>query len=197
MARPREFDEATVLDAATHCFWRQGFDATSVKDLTERTGLTAASLYNAFGDKCALYRRAFDHYVEGTIADRLRRLERSSARDAIDLFFREILDRSLGDGECKGCLLVNAAVEASPRDPQFRQEVVDVLIRLETFFLDRIIVGQADGTITRSLPAENLAKHLLAALMGLRVLARARPERALLEGIVSTTLAVIESRNKE
>jgi TetR/AcrR family transcriptional repressor of nem operon len=57
MARPREFDETTVLEAAMNCFWAQGFEQTSVRDLAERMGITGASLYNAFGDKRSLYRR--------------------------------------------------------------------------------------------------------------------------------------------
>lgn len=109
MARPRQFEEGAALNAAMLCFWRHGYDATSIKDLSGATGLTTASLYNAFGDKRALYQRAFDHYVEGTIAERIRRLETHPGRDAIAMFFREILDRSLGDPEHKGCLLVNAA----------------------------------------------------------------------------------------
>ena len=56
MARPREFDEITVLEAAMNCFWAQGFERTSVRDLAERMGITGASLYNAFGDKRSLYR---------------------------------------------------------------------------------------------------------------------------------------------
>ena len=75
MARPREFDEGAVLDAAVLCFWKQGYEATSVRDLVAHTGITAASLYNAFGDKRALYEKALDHYVEESIVDRIRRCE--------------------------------------------------------------------------------------------------------------------------
>ena len=59
MARPREFVETTVLEAAMNCFWARGFEQTSVRDLAERMGITGASLYNAFGDKRSLYRQAF------------------------------------------------------------------------------------------------------------------------------------------
>jgi len=55
MPRPREFDEDTALDAATAQFWSHGYEATSVRDLAATMGLTAASLYNAFGDKRTLY----------------------------------------------------------------------------------------------------------------------------------------------
>jgi AcrR family transcriptional regulator len=75
MARPREFDEGAVLDAAVLCFWKQGYEATSVRDLVEHTGITAASLYNAFGDKRELYEKALKHYVEENIADRIRRCQ--------------------------------------------------------------------------------------------------------------------------
>jgi TetR/AcrR family transcriptional regulator, transcriptional repressor for nem operon len=68
-----------------------------------------------------------------------------------------------------------------------------VLSRIEKFFLSCIKAGQADGTIARSMTAENLARHLLAVLMGVRVLARARPERALLEGAVGPALAMLDA----
>lgn len=191
MARPREFDEGAVLDAAVLCFWMQGYEATSFKNLVESTGITAASLYNAFGDKRAIYQKALDHYVEGSIADRIRRCEELPPRDAIGAFFEEILKRSLGDRERKGCMLVNAALDVAPHDPEFRKVVVEVLSRIEAFFLKCAEGGQADGTITRSLPADTLARHLLGVLMGIRVLARVRPERALLESIVAPSLALL------
>jgi TetR/AcrR family transcriptional repressor of nem operon len=189
MARPREFDEEAVLDAAVQCFWSRGYEATSVRDLIEKTGITAASLYNAFGDKRALYQKALDHYVEGSISERIRRCESLAPYEAVASFFAEILKRSLGDREHKGCMLVNAALDVAPHDQGFQEIVVAVLVRIEAFFRRCVEAGQADGTITRSQSAETLAHHLLAVLMGVRVLARVRPERALLEGVVASALA--------
>jgi TetR/AcrR family transcriptional repressor of nem operon len=189
MARPREFDEGAVLDAAVLCFWKQGYEATSVKDLVAQTGITAASLYNAFGDKRALYQRALDHYVEASTADRIQRCEVLPPLQAIEEFFAEIVKRSLTDRDRKGCMLVNAALDVAPHDPAFRKVVAEVLIGIETFFLTCVRSGQADGTMTRSLPAETLAQNLLGVLMGIRVLARVRPERALLEGVAVPALA--------
>jgi len=193
MARPREFDEGAVLDAAVLCFWNRGYQATSIEDLVEKTGITAASLYNAFGNKRELYEKALDHYVEGSVADRIRRCGALAPRDAIGAFFEEILKRSLGDRERKGCMLVNAALDVAPHDPGFRKIVTEVLAEIEAFFLACVEAGQADGTITRSLPAETLSHHLLGVLMGIRVLARVRPERALLEGVVAPSLALLDS----
>ena len=190
MARPREFDEDALLDAVMHCFWSQGYEATSVKDLTCETGITAASLYNAYGDKRGLFRVAFDRYVVH-ITERIQKGETLPPREAISYFFDQILSRSLNDREHKGCMLVNAALELAPHDPEFRAIIVDALKNIEMFFLRRIKAGQADGTITRAVPAAQLARHLLSVLMGVRVLARARPEKALLEGAVGTALALL------
>ncbi|HEY4042414.1 MAG TPA: TetR/AcrR family transcriptional regulator, partial [Rhodopila sp.] len=192
MARPREFDEEEVLDAAMQCFWAQGYGATSIKDLIERTGLTAASLYNAYGDKRAMFSTALDHYIEKSIGVRLRRCETLPPRKAIRSFFDDILRRSLGDRERKGCMIVNSALEIAPHDREFRETIVETLKRIESFFLDCVKRGQADGTITPSRPAAGLAQHLLGVLMGVRVLARVRPERPLLEGVINTALTILD-----
>jgi TetR/AcrR family transcriptional regulator, transcriptional repressor for nem operon len=197
MARPREFDEQAVLDLAVLCFWARGYEATSVKDLIEKTGITAASLYNAFGDKRTLYQKALDHYVEGSIADRIRRCEQLAPREAISTFFAEILKRSLSDRKRKGCMLVNAALDVAPHDPKFRKIVASAFIWIEEFFLNCLKAGQADGTIARSLAAETLAHHLLGVLIGVRVLARVRPERALLDGVVAPALALLDGPDGE
>jgi len=192
MPRPREFDEDVVLDAAVECFWSQGYEATSLRDLKETTGLAGASLYNAFGDKRALFRKALDYYVERSIGERIRRCETLPPREAISAFFDEILSRSLKDRQHKGCMLVNSALEVAPHDTEFRKIIAGVLIRIESFFLKCIEAGQADGTVTRCIPAQNLARHLLGVLMGVRVLARVRPERALLEGAVTPALLLLD-----
>jgi TetR/AcrR family transcriptional repressor of nem operon len=163
-----------------------------VKDLVEETGITAASLYNAFGDKRAMFRVALDHYIENSVGERIRRCEALPAREAIGAFFQDILDRSLRDRDHKGCLLVNSALEIAPHDAGFQETIASVLRRIEKFFLKCVTAGQADGTITRSVSARNLAQNLLAVLMGLRVLARVRPEKALLEGVIQPALALLD-----
>jgi TetR/AcrR family transcriptional repressor of nem operon len=112
-------------------------------------------------------------------------------RRAIEAFFRDIVKRSLGDRDRKGCLLVNAALDVAPHDPEFCRVVAAVLVRIEAFFRACVRAGQADGTIARSVTAETAARHLLGVLMGIRVLARVRPERALLEGVLAPALALL------
>lgn len=188
MARPRNFDEGAVLDAAMQRFWSRGYDVTSVRDLADGMGLTSASLYNAFGDKLGLYRRALQHYLDTGVRDRISRFERLAPCDALAAFLGEIVELSLKDGEHRGCMLVNAALEVAPHDPEFRLVVAEELRQIEAFFRRCVQRGLQDGDIASTVDAKDTARLLLGVLMGVRVLARARPERALLEGVVRTAL---------
>ncbi|QSN64775.1 TetR/AcrR family transcriptional regulator [Caballeronia sp. M1242] len=192
MPRPREFDEEAALDAATAQFWSRGYEATSVRDLAATMGLTAASLYNAFGDKRALFERALKRYVEHGFRDRVRRFEHHlPPRDAILAFFDEIIELSVRDPHRKGCLVVNSALELAPHDRQIHRALSAVLKEIEGFFMRCVRAGQDDGTIAATLSADDIAKALLASLMGLRVLARVNPRRELLEGAARPVLAML------
>ncbi len=193
MARPREFDEAEALDAAIQCFWSRGYEATSVRDLADAMGIAGPSLYNTFGDKRTLYQQALEHYVERGFCDRVRRFEAQLApRAAIGAFFDEIIELSLADEQRKGCLIVNSALELAPHHPEFQAALAVVLRDMEGFFHRCVKAAQDAGAISAALPADDLARMLLGLLMGLRVLARSRPEPELLRGLVRPALALLD-----
>lgn len=193
MARPKAFDEAAALDIAIQCFWSRGYEATSMRDLAEAMSISGPSLYNAFGDKRMLYRKALDHYIQRGFCDRVRRFESQlSPRAAIEAFFDEIIALSLADAQHKGCMIVNSALELAPHDPEFREALQAVLRDMEAFFLRCVTAGQASGEIASRQPADDLARMLLGLLMGMRVLARSRPEPELLRGMLRPALAMLE-----
>lgn len=192
MARPREFDEEVVLDAAIGCFWSRGYESTSVRDLATQMGITGASLYNAFGDKRSLYETSLRAYVERRLIDRIRRCDTLPPRKAIAQFLGEVVQHSVTDADCKGCMLINAAVAGIPEDPALRALVTAALGEIESFFRRMAEHGQRDGSIAMRSTADDIARHLLGVLIGVRVLARSRPEPALLNGIVQTALTALE-----
>ena len=194
MARPREFDEAAVLDAAIERFWQRGYEATSVRDLADEMNIAGASLYNAFGDKRSLYERALNRYLDQTFRERIRRLEPSlPPREAIVAFLQEIIKRSLTDKQRRGCMLVNSAIESAPHDSKFLEIVATFLDEVESFFIRCVSNGQRNGSITKAHSAEDLSKSLLGILLGIRVLARVRPERKLLEGLVRPVFGLLDN----
>ena len=152
MPRPREFDEAAALEAAMECFWRRGYEATSLRDLTASMGLTAPSLYNAFGDKQELFARALGALSRRTTRDRLRRLEQTLApKAALHRFFAEIIEHSINDRQRKGCFLVNSALEIAPHDAECRAVIAEQFAEIEAFFRRCILSGSGrrDGLCRR------------------------------------------------
>jgi len=192
MPRPREFDELAALEAAIDCFWKRGFEATSVRDLADAMGISAPSLYNAYGDKRALFAQALDRYLDHSTRARIKRLEGSlPPKQAVCRFIEEIIERSVNDRERRGCFLINSALEVAPHDKELGAVIADRLGEIEQFFRRSIRAAQAEGTVPQDLVAKDLARLLLAVLLGIRVLARAKPERSLLEGVARPALALL------
>lgn len=193
MARPREFDEVTALEAAIECFWQRGYEATSVRDLANKMGLSAPSLYNTYGDKHALFVQALEHYLDHSTRARIERLEKSlPPKQAIRRFIEEIIERSVNDRERRGCFLINSALEVAPHDRELGALIADRLAEIEAFFRRSIKAAQAKRHVPRDRIAKDLARLLLGVLLGIRVLARSKPERALLEGVARPALALLD-----
>jgi TetR/AcrR family transcriptional regulator, transcriptional repressor for nem operon len=193
MARPREFDEVTALEAAIECFWRRGYEATSVRDLADKMRISAPSLYNTYGDKRALFKRALERYLDCSARALITRLEGSlPPKQAIRRFIEEIIDDSATDRERRGCFLINSALEVAPHDSELGAFVADRFAEIEAFFYRSIKAAQTKGEIPRDRAAKDLARMLLGVLLGIRVLARSKPERALLEGVARPALALLD-----
>jgi TetR/AcrR family transcriptional repressor of nem operon len=193
MARPREFEEEKVLDAAIECFWRRGLEATSMRDLSEATGLNQPSLYNAFGDKRALFATSLERYAARSMRERIARLERShTPKEAIRAFFRELVSRTLSDPDRRGCLIVNSALEVAPHDDALRAVIAAYLDEIESFFFRCLEQARRDGEVAPALDPRDIARLFLGVLLGVRVAARAKPDRALLDGMVRPALALLD-----
>jgi TetR/AcrR family transcriptional repressor of nem operon len=65
------------------------------------------------------------------------------------------------------------------------------MVFIEAFFCRCIEAGQEDGSIADTRPADEFAKLLLSVLLGVRVLARTRPQREVLEGATNGVLALL------
>ena len=192
LARPREFDETEVLDAALQCFWGSGYKATSIRDLAEAMQISTPSIYNAFGDKRQLFIDALEHYCRTRTHPLIVRIEdQHTGVDAIVAFYKEVVERSVADRERRGCFLINSALEVAPHDKKMSKVVAAHLDAVQGFLRRQLQAAHASGEIELVADPTGSADHLLSVLLGLRVLARSRPERELLERTVGSALLAI------
>ncbi|HEY5957444.1 MAG TPA: TetR/AcrR family transcriptional regulator [Polyangiaceae bacterium] len=146
MARPREFDETEVLDRALHAFWARGYDATSVEDLVEATGLGRASLYGAFGDKEQLFRRVVAHYLERSRVEKERVTHNLSAREALEAFLLSRIEAATDRQGRSGCFLQIAATSGTS-PPLVHQALEATNREMSGWFLQHLREAQAEGKL--------------------------------------------------
>jgi AcrR family transcriptional regulator len=68
---PRPSQERKMLDAALHCFAELGYEATRIKQIAERAGVSEGALYRHYPSKEAVAHALFDEHM-GIYAARLR-----------------------------------------------------------------------------------------------------------------------------
>ena len=193
MGRLKAFDEDRVIDAAADCFWARGYQATSVRDLADSMGIGSASLYNAYGDKRALFIRSLERYANRSMRERIARVEAiHPPQAAIHAFLAEIIDRSLRDPDCKGCLLVNSALDVAPHDAEIGRMVAGYFDEIRDFFRRNLKAARAAGEISRTVDADEASAHFLGVLLGIRVLARTGARRKLLESVARPALDLLD-----
>ncbi|GAB6850418.1 TetR/AcrR family transcriptional regulator [Paraburkholderia kururiensis] len=171
--RPREFDMDTVLDGAVRVFRERGYHATSVGDLSEATGLTAGSLYKAFGDKRGVFLAAFAHYVEARNAGLRRLLDRQpSGYEKIRAVLHFYAQSSHGSEGRRGCLVVSSATALATFDDEIAAQVEAAMRRSEDLLRQLLRQGQEDGSVAQDTDVTAMARVLLAVLQGFRLIGK-------------------------
>lgn len=193
MGRPRSFDEEKVLEAAARCFWARGYEATSIRELSDRMGIGGASLYNAYGDKRTLFAAALEQYCNSSMRERIRRIEGgANGVAAIEAFFADVIEKTVSDSSRRGCLLVNASLEVAPTDSELSDLISGYFSEIRSFFKRNIELSQTRFETPRTLCAQRHSEHLLCVLVGIRVLGRANAHRQALE---AAALPALQSLN--
>jgi TetR/AcrR family transcriptional repressor of nem operon len=185
MPRRKQFCVDDVMQKAMVAFWDHGYRGTSLQDLVECMGINRASLYDTFGGKYALFVKTLHNYNRIFVKPSLtERIKTYSPRQAITGLFDEIC-RGIEKGEERnGCFIINTALEMSPHDQKISEIVHRTFSYIERNFFRKLIErGQACGEISKSVIPSTTSRTLLNVLIGLRVLSRNRPEKALLNSV--------------
>src|SRR2546427_1094856 len=96
--RPRAFDPDTALERAMHVFWRKGYEGASLSDLTKAMRINRPSLYGAFGDKEALFRKVLDRYIKGPACYVQEALTEPTARAFAERLLLSAAEKMCGPG---------------------------------------------------------------------------------------------------
>lgn len=192
MPRTKEFEPEAALHGAMELFWRNGYGATSMRDLLDGMGIGRGSFYDTFGDKRSLFLAALDRFERTRTAWILEALEGPEPPlESIRYVFGRTVDGLVGFEPRRGCLLANSAVELAPHDPEVAERISGYVRRTEDAFEDALVRARVTGNLSQNKDPRALARFLVNNLHGLRVMARAGADRAILEDTVEVLLGTL------
>jgi TetR/AcrR family transcriptional repressor of nem operon len=180
----KQFDTNAALDKALQDFWSRGYEATSMQELVDCTGVNRGSLYATYGDKHALFLAAL-RMCDDKRRQMLAEFEaRHPPRDAIGHVFLAFTGDMSERAGNRGCFLTSTALELAAHDPEVGKIVARAQEDVEGFFARMIKKGKAKGDVPAHVKVADTARGLLASLLGFLVLIRSRPDRTLLQTII-------------
>lgn len=186
--RPLSFGRDEALDQAMLLFWRHGYETTSIADLTAAMGITAPSLYAAFGDKKRLFLEAARRYAGDPAAMSGAIDAAPTALAAARMLLTDAVIGYTGETTPPGCLLASATASGSAGSADVQRAIADIRRSIATALRARIASDIATGTLPKSTDAAALAGLIMAVAQGMSVLARDGASRDALLAIAHTAL---------
>jgi AcrR family transcriptional regulator len=168
IGRPREFDIERALERAMELFWRQGYEGTSLLDLTRELGVTRPSLYAAFESKEGLFLRALDRY-EARAGYRQAALKAPTAAAYARALLEGAADLHGDKRNPPGCLGVQGALACAPQSDSIRKELIRRRKVGESIILERLTRAKAEGDLLPDADPADLARYLSIVIYGITV----------------------------
>ena len=187
MPKVETFNREEVLEKVISLFHEKSYNATSMQDLVDATGLNRSSIYNSFGSKMEIYQESLSFYRAS--ANKMIQkvlINSSSPFDAIKKIFT-----TTNSPINKGCLISNCTTEMANQDQKINNFLVNNMESLQELFETLISKGQEDKSINAHKTAKEYAVYLFAALQGFRITSMILNEQKDLESIVDTTLSAL------
>ena len=188
IGRPREFDIERALDRALEVFWRNGYEGASIANLTEAMGINPPSLYAAFGNKEALFRRALDRYVQQRTGFWDEALAAPTARGMIAHLLHESANFLTEKCNPPGCLLVRGALSCSEAADPIVEELAARRAEGEVAIRARLDSAKQTGELPPDLEPAEFARYVMTVLEGMSVRAGAGASREELHKIAEIAL---------
>lgn len=187
--RIAEFDRDEVLRNAMEAFRAKGYAKTTMQELVAATGLHPGSIYGAFGNKRGLLLAAVDHYVEGKCAQRRALLDNPSPLAGLAAYLERVVSEAL----CGTCLVTRTMMELSEQDEELIQRVKVIYGEMEQDLAAQLKQAQALGELAAERDIPTLTAFLLINIQGLVTFAQCRPDRPLLDGVVSQLINALRA----
>ena len=174
-------------------FWRKGYAATSVEDLTETLHLSRSSLYDTFGDKRTLFLEALKFYSERVLDATTRTLNESPSPIAgIQKVFDDIIASVGSETGALGCFMVNSVAELVPYDPDVTEIATTYSESIQKLFVAVLTQAKSQNMLTEKQTPQQLAAYVFNMVQGIRILIKSGATKKQVQAISAMTLQSLQ-----
>jgi len=192
MARNRQFDERQALLAAMLVFWEKGYEGTSIQDLEDAMGLRRTSIYNAFGNKRALFERVLACYKESVVATLIADMDSAAdIREGVRRLLNGALNIHYDEGNPGGCLVVLSVLESGQHDAQSQATLHQTIHDLKQALQSRLNRAKKAGELAAGLDAAATATTIATTMTGMMVMGKANFTRAALKKTINQVVGLL------
>jgi len=192
MARTKQFDEQQALVSAMLVFWEKGYEGTSINDLEQAMGLKRTSIYNAFGNKSALFERVMSCYKESVMSALFVELDSApDIREGVRRLLNGALDIHFDEDHPGGCLVVLSIVESGQHNDQSQASMQQTIHELKTALQKRLSRAKKSGELSKDLDAGATATTIATTMAGMMVMGKANFTKASLKKTVNQVVSLL------
>jgi AcrR family transcriptional regulator len=187
MGRPREFEIDDAIETATDLFWRNGYEGTSLSDLTKAMGISPPSFYFAFGSKEGLFKKVIERYFaeQAKIAEAAFR--KPTPRAVATHFLHGYADLLTDPRHAPGCLAMNSSLPCAAGDP-VRAWLAELREQMRKRLRDRFAEARGGEGLPAGMDADSLARLVLVIASGMAVEAQSGASRKDLRRTIALVL---------
>ena len=190
--RPRKFDVDKALEKAMLVFWHNGYEGSSLSDLTAAMEINRPSLYGTFGDKEQLFIRSLERYLENYGTKGVAQLSKyADLTEAIAAFFNCVVEQLTNSQLPAGCLIANCTLECGDRFAKIGRCLNQYHAEIETALYNRLQLAQAQGQISEAEDIGALAQFFTMTMLGMGVMARNNCNPVVIKQLAKTAMRVL------
>lgn len=187
--RPSKFDAQAALETAMQLFWAQGYEGTSMAELTEAMDINKPSLYAAFGSKENLFKLALEHYLSGSIGFISEAMQAPSAYQVVKQLLGNSAQFLTQADKPAGCMVHLGSLSCGKDALPVQQLLIARRQMFEAALLQRFARAEAAGEFDAGTNAADLAKYVATLHQGMSIQAASGASREALQSLVGMVLA--------
>ncbi|NBC82886.1 MAG: TetR family transcriptional regulator [Bacteroidetes bacterium] len=192
MARNKAYSEEEVLGKAMEVFWKNGYEATSVRLLEKEMGINQFSIYSTFSSKKELFILSLKKYTEYVKVHRFHTLlKKDAGLKDLETFFHHFARKKRTEQHYRGCLVVNTTGELGAKDPDIAKALSNYFGFIKNTIKQVLQNAVEAGELSANADIDKYSNYLLGVLQGLSVGAKALEEQQI-KDIVDMTMANIK-----